>query len=64
MLLKELEIHFAFLMELVVLVSKLVFSSISTFFLFLIPKAEKNLRNEIVLITGSAKGLGWFEILK
>ena len=60
MLLKELENYFAFLMELVVLVSKLVYSSISAFFLFMIPKAEKNLRNEIVLITGSAKGLGGY----
>ena len=58
MLLKELEKNFSFLMEIVILVSRLLFSSISAFFVFMIPKAEKNLRNEIVLITGSAKGLG------
>ena len=58
MLVNEIEKNFLTLTEISILIGRLILSSIRSLFIFLIPKAEKNLRNEIVLITGSAKGLG------
>ena len=58
MLLKDLKHNFSNFIEFLYLILKIVLSSLSAFFYFLLTKVEKNLRNEVVLITGSAKGLG------
>ena len=58
MLLKDLKQYFENFLEILFLIIKLIFSSLAAFFYFVLPKTEKNLRNEVVLITGSAKGLG------
>lgn len=58
MLLKDLKQHFESFLEILFLILKIIISSLAALFYFVLPKTEKNLRNEVVLVTGSAKGLG------
>jgi hypothetical protein len=52
-----------FFIELLILIWQFIKSYFWTLFYFIFPPTEKYVRNEIVLITGTAKGLGKRKII-